>query len=69
MVCYLDEVHLTLGSRRVFGQVLRLGFFRSDGVPLPAPAQVTHTVGPRVDTYSKLEAHVRRHYARYLETH
>jgi hypothetical protein len=39
-------VHLTLGILRHFQAFFyALSFFQSDGVPPPAPAQVTQTVG------------------------
>jgi hypothetical protein len=36
---------LDAGESSRFQGFLRLSLFHSDGVPLPTPAQVTHTVG------------------------
>jgi len=50
-------VHLTLGILRKSQAVSHaLSFFQSDGVPPPAPAQVTQTVGQlnrKIKTASK----------------
>jgi len=41
-----QSVHPTLGTRRHFQAFFyALSFFQSDGVPPPAPARVTQTVG------------------------
>ena len=48
-----QSVHLTLGSLRKSQAVsYALAFFQSDGVPPPAPAQVTQAVG-RWRTHNK----------------
>jgi hypothetical protein len=44
--CAQQSVHPTLGIRRHFQAVFYASaFFQSDGVPPPAPARVTQTVG------------------------
>jgi len=51
-----QSVHPTLGILRHFQAVsYALSFFQSDGVPPPAPARVTQTVGQFLAKYTSYD--------------